>query len=418
MTLRDQVQAAYSNVGRRKLRSALASLGVVVGTVTIVIMVSLASGVREHINKQFAAIGLDRVTVNPSGGGGRGFGRFAVNQTKKIITPQDVARWKTLPGVVQLSAEVNLPNSIDLQMEWNGTNQPVRMAGEFRPGALFQEPPQPVAGTLDLAESGGIVLSQGAVRAAGLSSNDFPRALGQTVKLTMRTSRGESQDYNLKVQGISEERLPTVQISVADRVAMKNWWFNTNDIINRDGYDSVSIRATDVMRANDLSAQLRKEGFMVQSIEVIMTIANRVVTLITAVFTMIGGIALFVATIGIANTMVMAIYERTREIGILKAMGASRGEIRRMFMLEAAFIGMIGGVIGLILGWLLGVGLNQGIHFYLKMRDMADTGNLFVVTLPLAFGAIAFATLIGLVAGLLPAQRAASLDPLEALRHE
>jgi putative ABC transport system permease protein len=114
----------------------------------------------------------------------------------------------------------------------------------------------------------------------------------------------------------------------------------------------------------------------------------------------------------------MAIYERTREIGILKAMGASRREIRQMFMMEAGFIGLIGGVFGLLLGWLLGLGLNQVIQVYMKYKEMPLRGNFFVVTLSLAVGVILFATFTGLVAGLLPAQRAAKLDPLEALRHE
>ena len=167
-----------------------------------------------------------------------------------------------------------------------------------------------------------------------------------------------------------------------------------------------------------LSAQLRHDGFQVQSLELFVTAANRILTVVTIMFTLIGGIALLVATIGIANTMVMAIYERTREIGILKAMGASRGEIRHMFMLEAGFIGMIGGVLGLVLGWLLGLGLNQVIEIISRIREQPLHGQFFLVTPLLAVGAIAFATFIGLVAGLLPAQRAAKLDPLEALRHE
>ena len=118
---------------------------------------------------------------------------------------------------------------------------------------------------------------------------------------------------------------------------------------------------------------------------------------------------------GIANTMVMAVYERTCEIGILKAMGASRTDIRRLFMIEAGFIGLAGGVIGLLLGWGLGVVLNQGIVWYMQHRDLP---MLFVVTPLLALGVTLFATGIGIVAGLLPAHRAASLDPLAALRHE
>ena len=87
-------------------------------------------------------------------------------------------------------------------------------------------------------------------------------------------------------------------------------------------------------------------------------------------------------------------------------------------MLEAGLIGMIGGVLGLLAGWILGLGLNQLIHVVARMRDLPVPGNFFVVTPILAVGVIGFAALIGVVAGLLPAQRAAGLDPLEALRHE
>jgi putative ABC transport system permease protein len=426
MTIHDQIRTAFSNVGRRKMRSALASLGVVVGTLTIVIMVSLASGVRQQINRQFASIGLDRLTVSPPGAGGgfgpgRGRGGFAppdLAPRKKLITVQDVKSWSLLPGVTQVIPEVNLPASVALELKWNGTNEYVRMGGgDFRP-EFFQGTPEPLAGSLELPETGGIILSQGVVEAAGLSTNELARVIGQPVEAVLRTSRGETQSFPLRVRGISQERSLTIQASLANRIAMKSWWFNSTNILDRDGYDSVTIRAVDVMRANELSTQLRRDGFQVVSLESVVTVANRIVTAITVMFTLIGGIALLVATIGIANTMVMAIYERTREIGILKAMGASSGEIRQMFMLEAGFIGLIGGGVGLLIGWLLGLGLNLVIPVYLRYRELPVRGDFFVVTLTLAVGVVIFATFIGLVAGLLPAQRAAQLDPLEALRHE
>lgn len=419
MTIRDQVRTAFSNVGRRKLRSALASLGVVVGTVTIVLMVSLASGVRQQINRQFESIGLDRLTVNSSGGRRAEFNPFGMSTRKKLITVQDVGRWKTLPGVARVIPEINLPSSVELELIWQGTNQSVRMSGgNFRPGMFFQELPKAVAGSLEPADAGGIILSQGAVSAAGISSNDFARVIGQNAEAVLRTPRGETQSFHLQVQGISQERSPAVQVSLNDRILMKNWWFNTTNILERDGFDSVTIRAADVTQANKLSSQLQREGFQVQSLEVFVTAANRVVTVVTVMFTLIGSIALLVATIGIANTMVMAIYERTREIGILKAMGASRREIRQMFMLEAGFIGLIGGLLGLLTGWLLGLGLNQAIEIVARLRNLPAHGKFFLVTPWLAVSALLFATLIGLLAGVLPAHRAAKLDPLQALRHE
>lgn len=393
MTFPDQVRTAFSNVGRRKLRSALASLGVVVGTVTIVLMVSLAAGVRRQINDQFASLGLDRLTVTSFGGRGD-FNPFGYMPRRKPIMLQDVSQWRALPGVTSVTPEVNLPPSVALELDWNGTNQPVRLGGgNFRPGMLFQEIPQPLAGSLELSETGAIILSQGAVSAAGVFSNDFPRVIGQDVVVVLREPRGETQSFPLRVQGISAERSPMIQVSVTDRIAMKNWWFNTTNTLESQGYDSAAIRTVDVHRANDLSIQLRGEGFQVQSVEVIMTVANRIVTVVTLMFTLVGSIALLVAAIGIANTMVMAIYERTREIGILKAMGASRRKIRQMFMLEAGFIGMMGGVIGLFLGWVLGLLLNQGVDMYSRLRDLPLHGQFFLITPWLATVTILFASL-------------------------
>ena len=423
MTIQDQFSTALANLGRRKVRTALASLGVVVGTLTIVIMISLASGVRQQINQQFASLGLDRMTVRPGGERGFGFDPSGSARRTKLITPEDVARWKGWSGVTKVTAEVNLSGSVQLEVKWNGKTQPVSVTGgEPRggpgPSMSFTSRPEAVAGSLELPDQGGVVLSRGTALALNIASNDFAGLLHKQIEIVLRSPRGETQSFPLNVHGLSAERSSTVQISPADRIAMKSWWFNSANLLQRDGYDVVTLRATDASQAHELIPRLKKEGFQVQSLEMFVEVANRVVIAITVMLAMIGSIALLVASIGIANTMVMSIYERTREIGILKAIGASRSEIRQMFMMEAGFIGLIGGFFGLLFGWILGAGLNQAIAWYFQYRDMPVRGNFFVVTWMLALGVILFASLIGLVAGLLPAQRAASLDPLEALRHE
>jgi ABC-type lipoprotein release transport system permease subunit len=421
MTLSDQVRTAWSNLGRRKTRVVLASLGVVVGTVTIVLLVSLASGVRQQINRQFESIGLDRLTVLPSGSW-RGFDPAGAPKRSKLITPAEIARWKSWPGVAKVTPEINLPGSANLEVRWEDKSQSVRMGGGVpRPGpgpGMWPGHPEAVAGTLDLPERGAIILSQGTVQALGIASNEWARVLGQSVEAVLRTPRGETQSFALRIQGISSERSSTIQASPTDCLAMKSWWFNTADLLQREGYDSVSIRATDVTQARALIPRLRGEGFQVQSLDMFMEVANRVVIAITVMLALIGSVALLVASIGIANTMVMAVYERTREIGILKALGASRTDIRRLFMIEAGFIGLAGGVIGLVLGWGLGVALNQGVVWYMQHRDLPMRESFFVVTPLLAVAVTLFAACIGIVAGLLPAHRAASLDPLTALRHE
>lgn len=417
----DYVTDACANLSRRKMRVTLASLGVVVGTVTIVLLVSLALGVRRQINRQFESIGLDQITVLPSGSE-RGFDRSDGSKRTKLITQADIDLWKTLTGVAKVSPQINLPGFVNLEVRWKDKSHSVRMASTApRPGqgpGMSPGTSVPLAGTLDLPEQGGVILSQGTVQGLNIASNEWSRIVGKPIEAVLRTSRGETQSFTLRIIGVSSERSSTINGSPLDCLAMKSWWFNTSDLVQKEGYDSAAIRANDVTQARALIPRLKSEGFQVQSPEMFMEIANRIVIAITAVLGLIASVALFVAAIGIVNTMVMSIYERTREIGILKALGASRSDIRRLFMIEAGLIGLAGGVVGLVLGWGIGLVLNQGVIWYLKSRDLPTANSFFVITPVLAAGVVLFAVGLGVLAGLLPAHRAATMDPVTALRHE
>jgi putative ABC transport system permease protein len=131
----------------------------------------------------------------------------------------------------------------------------------------------------------------------------------------------------------------------------------------------------------------------------------------------IGTVALIIAALGIINTMIMSILERTREIGIMKAVGGSENQIKLIFFVEAAFIGLIGAIFGLVLGWLVSRVANIIINSRLQPLDASQV-DLFYFPLWLIAGAIAFSILVSLAAGLYPAIRAARIDPVKALRHD
>src|SRR5262249_17857096 len=130
-----------------------------------------------------------------------------------------------------------------------------------------------------------------------------------------------------------------------------------------------------------------------------------------------GSLALAVASIGIVNTLVMAILERRREIGIMKALGASDIEVKELFFAEAGAMGVMGGAVGVTLGWLIGRAINLGTNVYLK-RQSFPPAEIWFVPWWLVVGAIGFAIVVSLLSGLYPASRAARLDPVQALRYE
>ena len=248
--------------------------------------------------------------------------------------------------------------------------------------------------------------------------------IGQQVALVVKAPRGDTQTFPLRVVGVFDPNYGfdgpyfDVHIGTLDTLALKAWWFNDPGILEHQGYDALTVEATSLNDAVQIIERLEAGGFQVTSLRAMMDTVNKTMVVLQTMLDPIGGLALFVASIGIANTMVMAVYDLTRGIGILKSLGASSGDVRLLFMVEGALIGLLGGVIGVIGGWLLDWGPNRGILAYLEWRDIPMEGTFFVATGWLALAALAFATLVGLLAGLYPAARATRLAPLDALRHE
>jgi predicted lysophospholipase L1 biosynthesis ABC-type transport system permease subunit len=182
-------------------------------------------------------------------------------------------------------------------------------------------------------------------------------------------------------------------------------------------YQSAVVRAKSAQSTQEVQDRIKKMGFSAFSLNDALQGAKRGFLILDIVLALIGSIALAVSSLGIMNTMVMSILERTREIGIMKAIGGSDGDIRRIFLIEASAIGFFGGVAGVMLGWLVGRIINFGANMYIQQQG-GTTGNLFTLPFWLIGGAIGFSIAISLIAGSYPAARAAKLDPIQALRHD
>lgn len=182
-------------------------------------------------------------------------------------------------------------------------------------------------------------------------------------------------------------------------------------------YTSVTVKVERAQFTEDVEDKIKGLGFQAFSINDALQGAKRAFIILDLVLSLIGSIALAVSSLGIMNTMVMSILERTREIGVMKAIGASDSDIRRIFLVEASAIGVLGGISGIALGWLVGRIINFAANIYIVQQG-GEPGNLFSLPLWLIASALAFSWLVSLVAGSYPANRAAKLNPIQALRHD
>ena len=185
-----------------------------------------------------------------------------------------------------------------------------------------------------------------------------------------------------------------------------------------EGYETAIVRVTDPVLLTDVRKQLTELGFGSFSIVDELDQIRTVFLIIDSVLGLLGGISLLVASFGIANTMIMSILERTREIGIMKAIGAEDREIKMIFVVEAAVIGTLGGVIGVVLAWGIDALANRLAYRFLLKPQGASFIDFFSLPLWLSASAILFALVVSILAALYPASRAARIDPVRALRHD
>jgi len=417
------LRTSFGNLGRHPVRTVLSAIGVTVGILTIVTMVSLGVGVQKEILQQFQGAGLEKISVRPVTEEPSAYTAFAEPKRTVLITPELVEEMQAREDVVEVLPRVSVPWGATVYLQVGGGEFSVRVyVGDSTWGFNdpFTEFPRVLAGRELVEDSPGeVILSKDALETLGYDEqSDWEDVIGQEVHLVLKAPRGDSASFPLVVAGVQDTTYWGANIGVTDALALKSWWYNDPDILEHEGYDMLRIKAASINDAAQIVGELQEQGFEVESLRLLLDNINRAMVVLQTMLGSIGALALLVASIGIANTMIMSVYERTREIGILKAVGASPGDIRALFVAESALIGLVGGLAGTILGWLLGLGLNKLILAILRWQEVPVRGTFFAVTGWLVLLALAFATVVGLLSGLYPAARAARLDPIEALRYE
>jgi putative ABC transport system permease protein len=294
------------------------------------------------------------------------------------------------------------------------------------------------------ADQGTTELSKGSVVIGVMTPNNFydpnqrpgqeppppPELLNEQIQIVVmkwdQNGVETRKTLSLRVAGILKETGGEADYSIylpLDQVKAMNDWANGTHInYNKTGYNQVIVKVKDPNLALDIADQITKMGFQANTPQSFLKGINNTFLILQIVFGGVGAIALLVAAIGIANTMAMSILERTREIGLMKAVGATNRDVLSIFLGEAAGIGFIGGVGGVIVGWLAAQAINVVAIIYLAGQASQQGGappSVAVYTpIWLPIFALIFSTFIGMLSGLYPALRAATMIPVDALKYE
>lgn len=459
MKIRDLGELAARNLREALLRNSLTTLGIAVGVASLVAMLSLGVGLQDLANQRLSHSGLfDAIFISPRTNFSA-FGRPArtneePSSSGAIGPPRaldDDARTaiEHLPNVLEVYPEIRFPTEV--QFKGNpystvvaGVPMSARSGGAFDAvkGAFFSGPaadetilqidfarelsaqPDTLLGqeiVLTYAERQPLPPLPGKGGSAGQGAADAGMSPGFSVV---------PREENLRIVGIVETQPAagfggaTGRLLIPLQLAEKLRAAQTNDFREilggtpgKANYQSLTVRVSGPSAVKDVEDAIKSMGYSTFS----LLDATDNLRLVFAVFDLLlgifGSLALVVASLGIINTLVMAILERRREIGVLKALGAADRDVRMLFFAEAGVMGLLGGIFGVALGWAIGRAMNFGANVYLHRRSLPAT-NLSSVPWWLVAAAIAFSVGVSLAAGIYPASRAARLDPVEALRYE
>ncbi|MBL4845720.1 MAG: ABC transporter permease [Planctomycetes bacterium] len=441
MKLKEVGSYAIHQLRQRPLRTALTTCGVAVGVTALVVLVSLASGVEHFLVKQFSANELvTRVTVYQRGGG-RSLMGDPDEKPGPAITDEAIEQLAALPGAT-VSFPVVMPFLLAESKERlehvpafglplkaiSGTYHEAIQAGKYwernDAGAVCVLPSTllPQLGIPTPQEAIGMEIAVTSFRSAGkyeVRRIEVPDGEGGT-KRESRFKRGEDVDVQtMQVVGVYDSEAfgfegMFMHVPLAEAITLQTKYGLPNR--QKEGeYERAIVKAASPQpeAIEALKAEVERRGYGAQTVYDILTPLKWVFFFIKGLLAVFGGIGLLVAFFGIANTMLMAVLERTREIGVLKALGARNRDVRRIFLCEAFAIGFLGGVIGLGFGWIAGVIVDK------ILSSMADREiSVFLVSPILAASVIGIAMLVAGIAGLYPAWRAARLIPVEALRRD
>ncbi len=394
----EYITFAVRSLSLQKSRAALTLLGMIIGIAVIVALISLGSGMRSTIADNLEKVGADRINIYPSGL----FGSFSGPPQDVVpFSEKEIDEISRIPGVSDVqpyffrSGEVKFRNEIEFVNVGGGTSEIFEIYSSFyslKEGRYVKD-------LDDKSVNIGYRLAEGTFD-TNIRVGDFIEVNGKKFEVVgIFTEIGNQQDDTTIYMPI---RTAQNLYAASGEISMM--------IATAEDERKVKITAE---RIEDRLKKLRGgKDFEVATTEDFAKQINQVLGVLTFVLGGIASISILVGGVIIMNTMLMSVFERTQEIGILKATGARQNTILMLFLTEAGFVGLLGGILGFIAGASLSV--------IIELIGKAYVGSMFQtkITFPLIIGAILFSFIVGAISGLYPAWQASKLEPIEALRYE
>lgn len=397
----DIIEIAIRNLKREGMRTFLTLIGVIIGIAAIVSLLSIGNGLSVAVEEQFQSLGTNTIFIIPGGGGGMSIARIK-------ITDNDISTIEKTSGI-DLAIPIYSKGGM---LEYNGEKISVSVnAVDSSKGELFKD-----SGYIEIAE--GKMLekndSEGILIGDSVAHDFFKRDLSLKKIVTIN-------GLNYVVTGLIKPSqqgfggAPSSGGSVYMSLeGLKRLFPESNlspSIIFAKTFTASEAKDTADRIKEYFDKKYGEKSVLVSSSEELLEQVKGFLNLITIFITGIGAVSMLVGGIGIMNSMVTSVMERTREIGIMKALGASDEEIKSIFLLEAAFIGGLGGIIGIIVGYSMAIAIaliGQSLGYALNAS----------VGIEITIGALIFSMIVGSLSGVIPAINAANLDPVVALRYE
>lgn len=448
MKISDHIELSFANLWNMKLRTTLTTIGVMVGIGALVSMVSLGLGMQRNITDSFNSLELfNSVTVLPQNTrrgmplqdqAGQGDQK---RQAARLLDEKAAEEISRLRGVELVFPDIRFPAKV----RFNGGEDfklvqalPAKVTSSKLLRILAGKPFQSDDGSEVIVSSGllrqfkvanpasvvgeRMELSSIAIDPAAFNPMNWPALLqggGLTIENHSFIIAAVTEGMGMEASGptSSDVYIPTGSASKVYRLPFTNIWDLFGMREGRLGYSALNVRLASPGYIDSVKAAVQQMGFSCFALADQFRQIKTSFYFLDMVLAAVGMVAIFVASLGIINTMVMSILERYSEIGIMKAVGASDTDVKKIFFFESSSIGFMGGIFGLGLGWSVSRLINLVVNYFLAKQGIPYV-DYFHLPLWLCLGAIAFSIAISLVSGIYPAVRAARIDPVVALRHD